>query len=106
MDCVKRYFTPRVIASGKIEDYYNETAVHISIPMEPNKIYCYLPKIETIEFLCYLASILSLWFGFSFLSIYILVEKLQKWFENKFKSKFHLIYVNNNIFFHRYGNRF
>ncbi len=106
MDCVKTYFTPRVVASGQIAINSNMTIVEISIPMEPNKIYCYLPKIETIEFFCYLASILSLWFGFSFLSIHILVEKLQKWFENKFKLKFRFNYVENNTFSRRYENRF
>jgi hypothetical protein len=78
--------------------------------VEPKKIYFYYPKIETIEFLCYLASILNLWFGFSFLSIYFSVAKLQTWFENKFKSKFHPlnvnIYVKKTNFSYRYRNKY
>jgi hypothetical protein len=107
-DCVKTFYKPYVITS--FANYTKDAEILISLPMEPKRIYCYYPKIETIEFLCYLASILSLWFGFSFLSVYSLFEKFQNCIQNKFKSKFH--FSNNGFnakkktFSHRYGNRF
>jgi hypothetical protein len=110
-DCVKSFYKPYVITSlpnnGKDANNNKDAQILISLLMEPKRKYCYYPKIETIEFLCYLASVLSLWFGFSFLSVYTLFEKLQNWIQNKFKSKFH--FSNNaekKTFSHRYGNRF
>ncbi len=94
MDCVIYSYKPYAIASG-LESKDGLTAVLISIPMGPKRIYRYYPKIETIEFLCYFASILSLWFGFSFQSIYLWIDKLRKWFKNKFNKK--LISLNIKI---------
>jgi hypothetical protein len=108
IDCVKTFYKPHVITSVPFDS--EDSIILITIPVEPKKIYFYYPKIETIEFLCYLASILNLWFGISFLSIYFCVEKLQTWFENKFKSKFHPlnvnIYVNKTNFSYRYRNKY
>jgi hypothetical protein len=83
MDCVIHYYKPYVITSVPNNGKESST-VMISILTEPKRIYRYLPKIETIEFLCYLASILSLWFGFSFESVYVWVNKLRVYLENKF----------------------
>jgi hypothetical protein len=105
-DCVKSFYKPYVITSlpnnGKDANNNKDAQILISLLMEPKRKYCYYPKIETIEFLCYLASVLSLWFGFSFLSVYTLFEKLQNWIQNKFKSN----NAEKKTFSHRYGNRF
>jgi hypothetical protein len=67
----------------------NATYVAITRKMEPKTTHLYQPKIETIEFLCYIASILGLWFGFSFLSIQLWLEKIFIIFDNmNIKIKF------------------
>jgi hypothetical protein len=108
IDCVKTFYKPYVIKSFPFDS--KDAYISITTPVEPKRIHFYYAKIETIEFLCYLASILSLWFGFSFLSIYFCVEKLQTWFENKFKSKFHplnvRIYVKKTNFSYRCRNKY
>jgi hypothetical protein len=105
MDCVIRYYKPYVTASES-NDNNEYSTVSISIPMEPKRIYRYYPKIETIEFLCYFASILSLWFGFSFQSINVWVDKLRNWLENKFNKKLISlnikIYVGKKVFTNRH----
>jgi hypothetical protein len=94
MGCVIHYYEPYVIVSTPKNGNESST-VMISILREPKKIYRYLPKIETIEFLWYFASILSLWFGFSFESVYVWVDKLRFCFENKFNPK--MITLNDRI---------
>ncbi len=73
-DCFKTYFKASIKSSSGIEEG-SENYITITPSSEPYVEYENNPKLETIEFLCYIASIISLWFGFSFLSIYW-------WFEN------------------------
>jgi len=77
-DCVKNFYSPHV----KVEDYYNESGnqIFISPSSVPLITYRTNPKLETIEFLCYMASIVGLWYGFSFLSVFFWFENLINWF--------------------------
>ena len=65
-DCFKQDYKPVFISNNK----HNESATEfrLVIPSDTQTIYHHKPKIETIEFVCFLASILNLWFGFSILS--------------------------------------
>ena len=57
--------------SNIIEQIRSEylSRVKIIIPFEPKTVYYVKPSKEIVEFVCYLASTLSLWFGFSILSV-------------------------------------
>lgn len=67
VDCLKYYYKP-VMISAK-EDTHDWVDIDVMIPSEPDTDYYNTPRIPTIEFLCYIASVLSLWFGFSILSL-------------------------------------
>jgi hypothetical protein len=58
MDCIKFYYKPFVLSNFKLNGSISEIA--FSISAEPKTSLIYRPKLETIEFLCYIASILSL----------------------------------------------
>ena len=67
-DCFKQYIVPKIISQGAWNGSYSN--LELAFPNAPMTMYYQRPAIEYIEFLCYLASIFSLWFGFSLLSIY------------------------------------
>ena len=75
-DCINDYYIPKIVLSRS--DNY-ESGIGISPPSEPEIIYEYNPKIETIEFLCYIGSILGLWFGLSIKSIINSSKNISKW---------------------------
>ena len=60
-------------------DYYKPVRVHnapdnrgfmtLTIPTDPETAFYHEPKLETIEFICYLASTFGMWFGLSFFSL-------------------------------------
>ena len=75
-------------------DYYKTVALHkvkntkgtfltLVIPTEPETSYSHEPRIELVEFICYLASTFNMWFGFSMLSLYYLFTV----FRNRVKNK-------------------
>ena len=67
VDCVKHYYKPIMISSK--DEAHEWIDIDVMIPSEPITDYYNIPQIPTIEFLCYIASVLSLWFGFSILSL-------------------------------------
>ena len=73
-DCFKQYIVP------KIESQYefDHTQISITTPTNPMTVYRHKPRIEAFEFVCYIASALSLWFGFSVYSLYEWTEKVYK----------------------------
>ncbi len=77
MDCVKNFYTPKEMYSLTLNQ--SQAKVGFKTPLEPKTIYWHKPKIETIEFLCYGASILSLWFGVSISTVYFWFDKLIVW---------------------------
>src|SRR2546423_741234 len=55
----------KVVANGQRDGW-----VSLYAPELPDTNYEYLPKFETVEFLCYLGSVISMWVGWSILSLY------------------------------------
>ncbi len=93
MDCVKHHYKP-VLISGELTDR-KEVIIDLTILTEPETTFWHKPKIETIEFLCYIASILSIWFGFSILSIYFWIKRLTDILRLKYLRKKSLIHCIN-----------
>ena len=71
-DCYKQYMEPRVIEAMS----QNHHKASLMIPFEPRTTLIHKPCYQLIEFLCYLASTLSLWFGFSVISVYYWIKDL------------------------------
>jgi len=84
-DCVKTYYKPSIQQKVKVfgSNYY----VAIAPSSEPLNIYKYNPKLETIEFLCFIASVASIWFGFSFLCIFGWFQNIFNWFFINYQAK-------------------
>ena len=82
-DCTKHFFKALNFYTRLSSDYPNEALVSFKIPSEPQTIYNYRPKLETIEFLCYGASLTGLWFGFSIASIYYPIKHIIDWFDSR-----------------------
>ena len=59
-------------------------------PTSPNLIYTHSEKIHFEEFICYTASAISLWFGFSIFIIFNIISRLRNYFVKVCKQ--------NNIF--------
>jgi len=85
MDCIKTYYKPVFLTNDASEE--KEIRIDWVIPFEPETIFWHKPRIELIEFLCYIAAILSLWFGFSILSIYFWLNKLIDWIKSKYSMR-------------------
>ena len=83
VDCFLQYYrtTKSSEYPGKLVDNY--TRIDITTPVEPDTTFFHKPKIELIEFLCYLASTLSVWFGFSLITIMDLAILLEKFYSGK-----------------------
>ena len=73
-DCYKQYMEAKIIEIGDTNAWYNK--VRLMIPFEPRTTFSHVPSIELIEFLCYLASTLGLWYGFSVISVYDWIKDL------------------------------
>ena len=86
-DCNIDHFQAIKFYNSLRNDGKPDATVNLRIPSEPQTIYNSKPKIETIEFLCYCASLISLWFGFSFASIYYPIKRLKDWFDSRSKEK-------------------
>ena len=89
-DCFKLYIEPIVLENNDIHDQIgNKTWIRILIPFAPKTTFTHKPSIEPIEFVCYMASTLSIWFGFSLLSVNHLVRRI---------CMFKISSLNNQIF--------
>ena len=118
LDCVKMLYKGTKMAKlGFEHDLFSDTIVNrniwveIIIPREPETTFFHKPRIETVEFICYLASTVSLWFGLSMFSslcslswflsnfqIYLTLNQI-KIFRKKttlrnILSKFHLDFIH------------
>ena len=69
-DCFKQHFIPKIISKSNYLSNESQTTLGLSFSAEPQITHYHKPKLETIELLCYFASILSLWFGFSMISTF------------------------------------
>ena len=95
-DCSKQYIEMKIIEDQELsEEYGNINIVSLWLPFEPKSTFIHRPSIETVEFLCYLASTLSIWFGFSIISVYSWLISLSK---SYLSSNFNLIKCINPIF--------
>ena len=65
-DCNIEYYEPILIVEYAYNYEYEYSSLHLEIPKKPETAYFHEPRIETIEFICYLASTVGLWFGLSF----------------------------------------
>ena len=75
-DCFKQHIEPNVMEDSAIAKLDNLTVLRFLIPFAPKTTFTHKPSIEPIEFVCYMASTLSMWFGFSLLSVGDLVRHL------------------------------
>nr|XP_027199509.1 uncharacterized protein LOC113793650 [Dermatophagoides pteronyssinus] len=71
-DCKSEFFTVQPIAEferghGRPE-WQNLYRINIYLPSGLNTHYKHSPRLEWIEFICYYASVISLWFGFSIIA--------------------------------------
>ena len=64
-DCLIDYYKPVVIYNYPLKSF----PLEVSIPTEPETTFHLKPKFQTIEFICYIASIFGIWFGFSLLQL-------------------------------------
>ena len=69
-DCFKQQFIPKVVSKTEYKSNETQTTLSLSFSGDPQVTHYHKPKLETVELLCYLASILSLWFGFSMISTF------------------------------------
>jgi len=97
-DCYKEFFR-----LDSRENEADENALRIEFPSHPTTIYEISLKMSVEEYLCYIASILSLWFGFSILSLTKFCLNFnniyQRFIINKTqnKQKINLYHVNLNV---------
>jgi hypothetical protein len=72
-DCVINYYKPVLLHKAvRNQKTSPGTLLQIQIPSEPETSFSHSPKIELVEFICYMASTLNMWFGFSMYSFYYL----------------------------------
>jgi hypothetical protein len=92
-DCFGEIFELSEIRAFGTKDNFEIT---ITPPTIPSLTFTHWPKIRFEEFLCFIASIFSLWFGFSLVmlsNVYLLVVKRVKNITNKLSTK---VTLNNN----------
>jgi len=97
-DCYKEFFR-----LDSKENEAKKNTLRIEFPSHPTTIYEISLKMSVEEYLCYIASILSLWFGFSILSLTKFFHNFnniyQKFIINKTKNQqnINLYHVNINV---------
>ena len=79
-DCIQRYYRA-VKESATGDQVKGHTLIDIYSPTEPETIFIHRPRLVLFEFLCYMASTLSIWFGFSMVSILDVLEIIVKPFK-------------------------
>lgn len=106
-DCISEYYTPIIKESyftpntpvmrkrlGEEEYNYFANLIELRMPDAPDIICTHHPKLETVEFLCYIGSIFSMWYGISILSLALNLQTAA----TKLKSKcFHSERKSNKI---------
>ena len=81
VDCVKTYYktsTSSAISLQNNSEVIDKQIIQVEfvLPIEPETTFIHRPRIETVEFICYLASTVSLWFGVSMFSTLSLFDAL------------------------------
>ena len=83
-DCAIDHYKPVVLLSTKRP---KGALLQIQIPSEPETSFTHQPRIELVEFICYLASTFNMWSGFSMYSLYYLFTIFRNRVKNKLKKK-------------------
>jgi hypothetical protein len=85
-DCVSEYYTFRLVRFSESGSMWmkDKCYVDIIVPPTPGVDYTHNPKFETVEFVCYVASVISMWFGFAIFPLYGYLEAI---FEKYSKRK-------------------
>ena len=81
-DCYIQHMEQNVMSYYEVLNTGVTNYIEFFVPFEPKTKIIHKPRIEFTEFLCYLASTVSLWFGFSFLDIKRLILVNSKKFYN------------------------
>ena len=96
LDCIKTFYKATQIFKFGFQNEINIdfNAVNIWIdyilPREPETTFFHKPRIEMVEFICYLASTISLWFGISMFSSLCSLS----WFISNFQIKQSINQIN------------
>ena len=78
-DCAINYYEPVVLHKApRGEKNKGITTLQVMIPYEPEHSYYHQPRIELVEFVCYLFSTFNMWFGFSMYSFFIVCSNRVK----------------------------
>ena len=67
-DCFKLHYIQKLVSKLNVDSNYS--LIKLAFSTDPQIAHHHKPKLETIEFLCYLATIMGLWFGFSIISTF------------------------------------
>ena len=103
-DCVNEYYTIKLVSEKRIKEltsdkyidkYFNMTtfksklninfisSLQIGFNIDPETIYTHLPQQYPIEFVCLIGGVISLWTGFSVLSLYAFGRRIINRKQNK-----------------------
>ena len=70
LDCFKTYYRIINTAKYELDNTQNMLAIEFVTPTDPETIIIHRPAIDMLEFICYIASTVSLWFGLSIISVF------------------------------------
>ena len=82
LNCVSEYYEFRVVRTWEEASNWlgQKSVMEVILPPTPEVDYIHNPKLETVEFVCYVASVLSIWFGFSIFTLYSQAKVMfEKW---------------------------
>lgn len=68
-DCYREYYELNTIGQFERTDEQQMLGIYIYLPNGMNTKYFHSPRLHLIEYICYFASVFSLWFGFSIIAI-------------------------------------
>jgi hypothetical protein len=92
IDCLREYFTFEDQATPALLNKHLE--IIVTPPSHPTLLITHSAKIEFEEFLCYVTSIIGLWFGFSVImlfDVFKIIIKFTTKFVNDYKAKISII---------------
>ena len=116
-DCINQYYKIKLVTEKNIKElaidkiiykYFNKTtfksklninlmsSLQIEFNNDPETIYTHLPQQYPIEFICFTGGVISLWTGFSVLSLYAFGKRIINRKQNKIEAiKVNVNSVNN-----------
>ena len=90
-DCNVEHYVPVVLKNN-----HSYSRLVVTPPSAPENVFHHVPRIQPVEFICYLASTLSMWFGVSIYSSYHLISFLEKFMMSKNKKQSKSPSLNSN----------